>query len=463
MRLLGLMIAWTAMTSIGLAGDWTYWRGPEMNGVSREKNLPSEWSLEPAKNVAWVSETGGRAAPIVLNGRVYLNCRTAHDASNGSKELINAGEQVICWDAKTGEELWKHVTPVFNTEIPSARVGWASMTGDPETGNIYLHSVSGILRCYTGDGEVVWERSGTEEYGEITGYGGRIATPVIDEERLILAMPCQNWGTTGNPPPKHTFYAFDKRTGELLWVASPGGAIADTFYTNPVIAVIDGVRQLVSGNADGNVYGINARTGETLWSFRMSRRGLNSSVVVDGNYVYASHGEDDVVGVEFGRIQCIDASKRGDLTESGNVWSVHGVKAGYASPAIHDGVLYVVTDTGELIAFDGKNGDRLWSHRLGTVGKGSPVYADGKIYVMEVNGRIHILKANREGVESLSSVTLQASGDQKGTDEIYATPAIANGHVYFVTRDRTICIADPEAEVASDPIPENAGRDRSHR
>src|SRR5690606_36923782 len=106
MRLLGLMIAWMAMTSVGLAGDWTYWRGPEINGVSREKNLRAEWSLEPAKNVAWVSETGGRAAPIVLNGRVYLNCRTAHDASNGSKELINAGEQVICWDAKTGEELW---------------------------------------------------------------------------------------------------------------------------------------------------------------------------------------------------------------------------------------------------------------------------------------------------------------------------------------------------------------------
>ena len=434
------------------ADDWAYWRGPEMNGVSREKNLPDTWSLNDKQNVRWTAEIGGRAAPVIFDGRVYLNCRTSEDVSTGSKELIDAQEQVICWDLKTGKELWKDRFNVFETDIPAARVGWASMTVDPESGFAYVHTVSGLLRCYTPDGKHVWEHSLQEEYGEITGYGGRLVTPIIDEDRLIVAFPCLNWGSTGNPPPKHTFYAFDRNTGTLLWTAAPGGAIEDTIYTCPIIAVIGGVRQLISGNGDGGCYGINARTGETLWGFKMSKRGVNVSPVVDGNHVFISHGEDNIDGTDFGRVQCIDATLRGDITATGSVWRVDGVKAGYASPALHDGVLYVVTDTGQLIAFDTKDGKQLWKQTIGTVGKGSPVWADGKIYVMEVNGRIGIYKVGREKCETLSEVQLFA-GEGAGTDEIYGSPAISNGCVVFTTRDRTICIAKQGAEVASDPVP----------
>ena len=142
------------------AGDWAYWRGPEMNGISRETNLVDDWSLNPKKNVLWTSDIGGRSTPIVLNGKVYMNCRTHHDVAEPD-ELIHAQEQVVCWDAETGEVLWKDVFNVFQTDIPAPRVGWASMTGDPETGNVYLHSVSGLFRCYTGDGELLWEYSPT--------------------------------------------------------------------------------------------------------------------------------------------------------------------------------------------------------------------------------------------------------------------------------------------------------------
>ena len=184
----------------------------------------------------------------------------------------------------------------------------------------------------------------------------------------------------------------------------------------------------------------------------MSRRGLNSSPVVDGNLVYISHGEDNIDNIEFGRIQCIDASKTGDLTETGGVWRYDGLKAGYTGLLVKDGILYVVADTGNLYAFDSKTGDRLWEHNLGTVGKGSPVWADGKLYVMEVNGNVHILKPSRKGCESLSHVTLKAT-TVKGLDEIYASPAIAQGHVVFVTRDRTICIADKSKQFDAGVIP----------
>ena len=141
------------------------------------------------------------------------------------------------------------------------------------------------------------------------------------------------------------------------------------------------------------------------------------------------------------------------MTDTHGVWRVDDIKAGYTALLVKDGILYVVADTGNLYAFDAKTGEQLWVYNLGTVGKGSPVWADGKIYVMEVNGNIHIVRPSRDGCERLSHVVLDAA-DGNGKDEIYASPAIADGCIYLVTRDRTICISDPDKQTASEPIPQ---------
>lgn len=446
--LIGLLLAAGAVAH---AGDWTQWRGPEQNGVSREKGLVEDWSLDGKKNVLWVSPIGGRATPIIMNGRIYLDCRTQDDVAD-PEQVINAQEQVVCRDANTGEVIWKDVFDVFQTDIPAPRVGWASLVGDPETGYVYLHSVSGIFRCYTPEGKVVWEYSLHEEFGKVSGYGGRTVTPIIDEDRVIVSFFGVSWAEGAVPPPKQTYYAFDKRNGKLLWTAAPGGAVTDTNYSCPIIAVIKGVRMLIGGDCDGGIHAINARTGEHIWGFMMSKRGLNATPVVDGNLVYISHGEDNVDAVNFGRVQCIDATGRGDVTKTHSVWRLDGIKAGYQALLVKDGILYVVADTGNLHAFDSQTGKQLWVHNLGTVGKGSPVWADGKLYVMEVNGNVHILKPSREDCESLSHVQLAAANGQ-GHDEIYASPAIANGRVYLVSRDRTICLGKPGQKAISDPIP----------
>ena len=432
--------------TIASAGDWPSWRGPNHNSISSETGLVETWDFETKKNVLWTSEIGGRAAPIVMNGRVFLDCRTEHDVSSSSKELIDAQEQVVCFDAATGEVLWKDRFNVFQTDIPAPRVGWAAMAGDTETGNVFVHSVSGIFRCYSPDGDVVWEKSLFEEYGKISGYGGRTQAPVIDEDRVIVGFFGLNWGRYKSPPPKMTYYCFDKKTGELIWTSPVGKPPLDTNYSVPTIAVIDGQRLLIGGGADGGIHAINARTGAPVWSYRMSKRGLNASAVVDGNMVYISHGEDDIDTSEFGlgRVQCIDGRGTGDITDTNGVWRVDGVKAGYTALTLKDGILYVVADTGMLYAFDSKTGDELWKFSLGTVGKGSPIWADGKLYVMEVNGNIHILKPSREKCESLSKKHLVASYGI-GEDEIYGTPAISDGRVFFVTRDRTICIGNENA------------------
>jgi outer membrane protein assembly factor BamB len=435
-----LVLNISILPSFAQAQNWANWRGPEQNGISRDSGLVDDWSFEPRKNVGWIAETGGRATPIVLNGRVFLNCRTADDVVDPETK-VHAREQVVCWDLKTGEELWRDKFNVFQTDIPAPRVGWASMCGDEETGNVYVHSVSGILRCYTPDGKIVWEHSLAEKYGKISGYGGRTQTPIIDEDRLIVSFMATNWGETKGPAPLHYYYSFDKKTGELQWVSAPGGAPKDTNYSAPVVAVIKGQRQLIGGNCDGHVYSINARSGKPIWSFKMSMRGLNTTPVVDGDYVYMSHGEDNIDNTEFGRVQCIDATGTGDVTETHSVWRQDGIKAGYTALVVNDGILYVVADTGNMYAYDGKKGDELWMFDLGTVGKGSPIFADGKIYATEVNGNMWIVKPSRQGCEKLSHVRI-GSKVGAGEDEIYASPVTAEGRVILVTRDRTICIYD---------------------
>ncbi len=445
MRSICLSVAVVALLhGSGVADDWGTWRGPEHNGISRETNLVDSWDYKTKKNLLWESPIGGRATPIVIDGRVYLDCRTNHDVSTGSKEIIHAQEQVVCRDAATGKIIWQDKFNVFQTDIPAPRVGWAAMAGDPSTGNVYMHSVSGLFRCYDRDGKVVWERSLFEEYGKISGYGGRTQVPVIDEDRVIVGYFGLNWGKTGAPPPKMTYYCFNKLTGELLWISPVGGPPKDTNYSHPIVAVVDGQRLLIGGGADGGIHAINARSGEPVWSFQMSRRGLNAAAAVDGHLVYISHGEDNIDNIKFGRIQCIDARGKGDITSTNSVWRVDGIKAGYTGLVVHDGILYVVADTGKLHAFDSKTGEELWNHSLGTVGKGSPVIADGKMYVMEVNGNIHILRPSREKCEVLSHVHL-AAADGQGDDEIYASPAVSDGRVFFVTRDRTIAIGGENA------------------
>ena len=236
----------------------------------------------------------------------------------------------VCWDMASGKELWRDEFPVAQTDIASNRVGWASPVVDPESGNVYVHTVDGLLICYTPDGERVWAQNLYELVGHISGYGGRTTTPIVHEDQVIVSFIAPADFALGAPPPKQTFYAFDTRTGDIHWTSVPGGPAEDTIYTNPVVTVIGGVKQLISGNADGGVYGIQARTGKPLWGFRMSKRGLNSSPVVANDLVYICQGEDNIDTTEggLGRVQCIDPTlgtgmlASGDLTENpeASVW-----------------------------------------------------------------------------------------------------------------------------------------------
>ncbi len=423
--------------------DWSSWRGPEQNGVSRETSFPETWSKEgkAGDNVVWKLPHGGRSTPIVMNGRVYLVRRTG----SGKTEQ----EGVLCLDAETGHLHWEYRFNIFLTDIPSNRVGWASPCGDPETGNVYVQGVQGTFLCLNRDGKVVWQRSLHEEFGVISGYGGRTSSPIVDGDLAIVSFINSSWGAHGKP--KHRYLALDKRTGQIVWWADPGDGFFDTTYSVPVVGVVNGVRLLLDGNADGGVHAIKVRTGEKVWDFKLSERGINASVVFWKDRVFVCHSEENLDSTAMGRIVCIDATGKGDVTKTHEKWRIDGVTAGYSSPLVVDGRLYLFDNSANLLAMDGETGKVLWRHSVGTVMKASPVWVDGKIYVGEVNGRFVVLKPEDTSCKTLSENNWTT---QDGSViEVNGSPAVSNGRIYFTTRDETYCLGFKNWKGASGTIP----------
>ena len=431
LALIRILVLPILASGVLVGADWPAWRGTHGDGVSDETGIISHWSKE-GTNLAWKVEFQGRSTPIVLGRRVCANGRIG--------EGIDRQEMVACYDAGSGKKLWDNRFNVYLTTVPWNRVGWANISGDPETGYIYVQGVGGLFLCLDENGVVIWSRSLVQDYGFFSGYGGRTQTPLVDEGLVIVTFVSSSWGEWAAP--RHRTFAFDKLSGELLWVATPGGTFPPDLNTQstPAVATIEGQRLLIQGNADGRIYAIQARTGKSVWSFRLSKRGLNTSPLVVGETVFASHSEENPSGGPMGAVVAIKATGRGDVTDTHEKWRAQ-ISAGFSSPLYREGRLYIVDNSANLHCLDSSNGQHLWDFNLGTVGKGSPVWADGKIFVSEVNGRFHILGLSTTGATSLDEEKLTTPEGRYA--EIYGAPAIAHGRIFLTTESGLYALGDP--------------------
>lgn len=421
------------------ANDWTEWRGPARDGVSPEKGLPTAWS--PAgQNLAWKVPYGGRSAPIVMDNRVYLQ----NTAGKGELEQ----ERVMCFNADTGKLLWEHRFNVYLSDVPAHRVGWASPVGDPATGNVYAFGVGGTLLSLSREGKVLWERSLGEDFGLLTTHGGRTVSPIVDGDLVILSGVAFVWGEHGRGA--HRFMAFDKRTGETIYISAPGGRPYDTTYAPLIIVNVDGTRLLIEGASDGMVHAIKPQTGESVWKYEISKRGINSGVVVYGRNAIVTHSEENIDSTEMGMIASVDAGGRGEIKKEQVKWSNYGWMGGFSSPVIDGDRVYQVDNSANLGAFDLNTGKQLWRLTLGTVQKASPVLADGKLYVGTESGKFFILKPSATGCEILDQKQL---GTEQQPEVIVASVAVSNGRIYLVSDSNLYCIGK---KASSQRIPVSA-------
>src|SRR3954471_11559587 len=220
-----------------LLGDWPEARGPHRDGRSDEKALIEKWTLN-GQGFLWRAPYGGRSAPIVMGNRVYVQNPSGH-----GPELQ---ERVMALDADTGKVVWEYKFNIFQSDVPPHRVGWASPAADPDTGNIYALGVGATVIALNKDGKLLWDRSVGEEFAAFTTHGGRTMSPLIDGDLVIVSAAISSWGTQANRTQR--FVALDKRTGDIVWSAAPGGRPYDTAYPLPIVATINGLRLYITGN-----------------------------------------------------------------------------------------------------------------------------------------------------------------------------------------------------------------------
>jgi len=422
-------------------GDWPEQRGPNRDGVSKETGLPEKWAVN-GENMLWRAPYGGRSAPVIMGNRVYVQ--------NPSGRGADEQERVMCLDADTGKVVWEYKFNIFQSDAPAHRVGWASPAIDTETGNLYAIGAGGMLVALGKDGKRMWDRSIGEEFGAFTTHGGRMTSPLIDGNLVIVSLAVSTWGKEANRAQR--IIALDKRNGEIIWVSNPGGRPYDTAYAGMNIATLGGQRLLIMGLGDGGVYAMKPQTGEKVWGKVVAKRGLNTSMVVNGNTVIISHGDENLDSTDRGMIAAIDGSQKGEIKDY--KWAVRGFSGGFSSPILDGDRVYQIEDGSKMIAFDVVTGKELWKHQLGTVQKAPPVLADGKLYVGTESGKFFILRPHSDRVETLSEVDLPNSkysccSEEGAPEQVLAGAAVSHGRVFFVSSDAVYAIGPKRAKPLS--------------
>jgi outer membrane protein assembly factor BamB len=421
--------------------DWPHWRGPEMNGISRERGLPSSWSPE-GENLLWKRpELATRSTPIVMNGKLYVLCRYKPDTTS-------EGEKVVCADAATGEMIWENSFNVFLTDAPAERVAWSCVTGDPQTGNVYALGLCSYFQCLDGTtGKTIWSHSMSEEYGMLSTYGGRTNTPLIFDDLVIISGVMTGWGEYAVPA--HRFVAFDKKNGQAVWISSTRLRPTDTTYSSPILANFNGQMAMVFGSGDGSVYAMQPRTGKVLWNYDVSMRGINTTPLVVGNTVYCGHAEENVFDPTImGAIFALDGTGSGNITKTDKqLWMTPQKMLARAAPILVNDRLYIADDSGALLVVDPKTGAEVGKKKLGRSVFASPLYADGKIYFMEASGMAYILEPTDKELKVLSKQRLEDEFTQ-------GSPIVSHGRLYISTIGAMYCIGNKDQPpVAADPRP----------
>ncbi len=366
-----------------------------------------------------------------MNGRVYIVCRY-------EPETKKEGEKTVCLDAETGATLWESPHNIFLSDSPAERVGWASVIGDPETDRVYVLGLGCTFQCLEGKtGRILWEHSMLEEYGMLSTYGGRTNFPTIFDDMVIVSGVMTGWDQTAVPC--HRLVAMDKNTGVAVWLTSTRVRPEDTTYSTPVYTVLNGQAAMVFGAADGAVYALQPRTGKMIWKYQASPRGMNVAPLIDNGIVYMGHGEQNesdrtILGAAF----AFDGNVSGDIAEDKLLWKLPKRTISRSSPVRLGNRIYYIDDGAALFGVNAQTGAVEVEKKLGRIMFGSPVVAEGRLYIAENTGRIWILEP--------SESELKVAGQLRLNDrsEIFGSIAIANGRIYIPTSQALYCFGAAE-------------------
>lgn len=424
-------IAVTLSTS---AANWPQWRGPNFNGFSSEKGLPSSWSKESAE---WgVNLSGPSAAtPVIWGDRVFVS---APDQASGTL-------RAICLDRKTGKELWNNkVSEGMIRRDEKSNFASPSPVADGE--RVFFFYGNGALIAFDHSGKELWSRNITKDYGDFAFQWTFATSPLLFDGRLYLQVlqrdvPVHGRGRADGAIESYLL-ALDPVTGKTLWRhVRPSDAVAESreAFNTPMPFEFEGRTEILISGGDC-LTGHDPKTGNELWRWgtwnpkKIGHWRLVPSPVAGGGVVLACAPKGDPV-------YAIKAGASGVLDDSAIVWKTdqkREISTDVPTPLFMDGDFFILSDVRKnLSRVDPVTGAVKWTTSLPGQRKfeASPTGADGKVYLMNFGGEAVVVDA--KSGEVVGTVAMGESND----DETRSSIAIADGHLFIRTNQKLYCVS----------------------
>ena len=470
-----------------IAQDYPQWGGTSSrNMVISAKGIATDWDVESRKNILWSTKLGSQnyGNPVVAGGKIFVGTNNSAGLRPDKHPAAEDRGCVVALDEKTGKFLWQ-----FTREKLDRAEDWPEM-GICSTACIvdkllYVVTNRCEVACLDVEGFLDGENDGPYNVETDTTKSDADIIWLLDMRKDLKVYP-HNMATcsptvhgdylfvvTSNgiddahekvaSPDAPSFLCLDRKTGKVIWQdATPGAEILHGQWSSPSVGQVDGKTLVFFPGGDGWVYAFDVAAsvaegkGKLVWKFDLNpkdaKRGepgrtdrseiIGTPVFVEGS-VIAATGQDPEFGEGVGHIYRIDASTKGDITESGKVWHLGGAsgqgrqkkytfRRTISTVAVHNGLVFAADLSGYLHCIDFKTGQRYWEHDMLAAVWGSPMVIDNKVYLGDEDGDVVIFDCNKE-LKILSEQSLGAP--------IYSTPIVANGVLYFAARSEIFAIA----------------------
>jgi outer membrane protein assembly factor BamB len=395
--------------------DWPEFRGPLGDGhVGKpDVDLPVTWS--ETENVKWkiAIPFQGWSSPVVLGDQVWLTTATPD-----GKDFY-----AICVDAKTGEIRFNE--KLFHCDEPEPLGNevncYASPTPTIEPGRVYINFGSYGTACLdTKTFKVLWERKDLP----CRHYRGPGSSIILYQDLLIV---------TFDGIDVQYITALDTKDGKTVWRTDRTTKWADldengkpkregdmrkAFSTPLVVNTGHATQMLTSGSSAAFAY--DPRTGKELWTYRMEGFTPATRPVYGNGLAYFTTGQGKQV------LAAVRIDGKGDITDTNTAWKAEGgLVPQQPSPLLDDGLLYLVSNNGLVTCLDAATGTQVWSERIGGNYQASPIFANGRIYFFNTQGKGTVLKAGK-AYEVLGTNTLE--------NGCMATPAVSGNAIILRTK-----------------------------
>jgi outer membrane protein assembly factor BamB len=427
---LALVLSLGALTSA--AANWPNWRGPNFNGSSPERNLPTEWSK--TENIAWQVDLPGPSAatPAVWEDHVFVS-----SPDTGTKTL-----QALCLDRRTGKVLWQHETGAGIARDPKSNFASPSPVTDGQ--RVFFFYGNGALLAFDFAGNRLWERNLQKDYGEFAFQWTFSTSPLLYQGKLYLQVlqrdvPANGHGRKDGPNESYLL-ALEPATGKELWrQMRPSDAVAESreAFTTPM-PFEDKGRKAILINGGDCATGHDPATGKELWRWGT----WNPTRIGHWRLVVSPVAGDGIVlacAPKGSPVYALKPRGAGVLNDSAVAWKSDKQRESTSdvpTPAFYDGDFFLLSDLRKLLSrVEPQTGRLKWSLDLPGQSKfeASPTAADGKIYVMNFNGDVVIVDAAQGKL-----VRVIPMGDE-GDDLTRSGIAVAHGQLFIRTNHKLFC------------------------